>query len=128
MLHDRRQCSALRCPTPANRDARFAGRIEVRIGRHTNGRNRFAERHRLAQLHQSDVVIVGVRVEVAMPDDGADGAHYGRRLCGDELVVVAEDYADLRALESEQRICRLVLNLSCVRSMLVLPSHAVRSR
>lgn len=100
MLHNRRQRSALRRSAPANRNARLAGRIQGRIGWYTNRRNRFAKLDRLAQPHQRNVMVVRVRIEVPMPDDGADGSHYRRRLGGDELIVVAENDADLGAAQS----------------------------
>lgn len=45
-------------------------------------------------------MIVGVRIEVSMPNDGANRSHYGRRLGGNELIVVAENDANLGTAQS----------------------------
>lgn len=39
-------------------------------------------------------MVVSIRVEIPVPDDSTDGTHNRRRLGGDELIVVAQYYAD----------------------------------
>ena len=66
----------------------------------TNRLDDSREIDRLAQFEECDVIIIGVRVEAAMAYDGGDGAHDGRALRCDGLVVVTQDHTDLGPLQS----------------------------
>ena len=46
-------------------------------------------------------MVVGVGVEVPVPDDVGDCPHDGRAVARHVLVVVAEDHSDLRPLQPE---------------------------
>lgn len=39
-------------------------------------------------------MVVCIRVEVSVTDNSTDGTHDCRRLGGDELIVVTQDYTD----------------------------------
>lgn len=53
-------------------------------------------------------MVVSVGVEISVPDDGTDGTHNRRRLGGDELIVVTQDYAYFRSFQSVMEL-RLII-------------------
>lgn len=87
----------------------LTSRIHCAIRWHTNRRNRLAERDRLPQFQQRNIIIVRIRIEIPMPNDCAHRSHNRRRFGRNKLIVVTKNNPNLRSFESENdwtRLCK----------------------